>query len=79
MSGTNAGTGQPLYFRCWKQRQEIEGLARNPLHEVTLTGRTKAVRGGGLRMERFAREYQCSCGHVGWSRHKDLKRCEVKP
>lgn len=75
MSGTNAGTGQPLSFRCAKCRIGAQyGMSRRGWN-VELTGRTREVGRGGVRMDRIAREYRClDCKHVGWSRHYDLPR-----
>jgi len=86
MSGTNAGTGQPLAFRCAKCRIErpyrpgASGIRWGPSSgiNVKLTGRTRPkgrVSALGPRMDRIAREYRClDCGHVGWSHHYDLVR-----
>lgn len=78
MPGTNAGTGQPLTFRCAKCR-----IGRRPGDHragtaIILTGRRRDARvRGGVRMDLIVREYKCMhCGHVGWSRHSDLKRRE---
>jgi hypothetical protein len=50
-------------------------------HRITLTGRKRRYRPSkgtalGIRSDTVAREYKCSCGHVGWSNHIDLKRIE---
>lgn len=81
MPGTNAGTGQPIHFKCpvcvkrayWTHANMVVG-------NYTVTGRVKPLasgqrgRGGG-RVVHFRVQYQCqSCGHVGWSRHKDVAR-----
>jgi len=47
-------------------------------HIVHLTGRVRPRRQKryqtiGSRSDHFEREYVCSCGHVGWSNHLDLK------
>lgn len=79
MPGTNAGTGEPIAFACAVERREriwhdiSQSLPKE--HRVTPTGRTKARRTRGhIRHGNVAREYRCSCGHVGWSNHKDLGR-----
>lgn len=64
--GTNAGTGQPIWFKC--------GRCRALAGAVALTGRTRARRRGGIRMTTRAREYVCECGYRGWSGHVDLER-----
>jgi hypothetical protein len=68
MPGTNAGTGQPIVFKC--------SACRGWPVDVELTGRSKPVKTNkpGPRMTRTALEYRCACGHVGWSRHKSLAR-----
>jgi hypothetical protein len=62
------GAGSPLWFRC---------KCGNRAGAVTLTGRTKPRRRGGAlgtRHSHVSREYRCTCGHVGWSTHKELLR-----
>lgn len=80
--GRSSGTGNPIWFRCpvframdWRTRTGAD-LAR---HVITLTGRTKRrpnPNKGNPRKPDVSREYRCSCGHVGWSCHKDLERLE---
>ena len=72
--GRSAGTGSPVWFFCWRERQ-IGG--RNVEHHVTLTGRQRAYphrshHALGSRSTHVSREYTCSCGHTGWSNHVDL-------
>jgi hypothetical protein len=70
--GRSASTGSPVYFRCYRVRR-TEGLD----HEITLTGRTRPYRPKrmiGSRSEFTSFEYRCSCGHIGWSNHRDLAR-----
>ena len=75
------GTGSPIWFHCpkWRARSSFLHL-RGPVHEVTLTGRTRAERNKkgharGPRHGAIAREFRClTCGHVGWSRHTQLAR-----
>ena len=75
----------PLNFRCSKCRHRAAPFYkadRNPYRNdgwlVNLTGRTRDANrrgdaGGGSDID--AREYEClTCGHIGWSRHIDLKR-----
>ena len=76
--GANNGTGNPMYFACAKARKERSYREREG-HVVELTGRSKAAgRRGGIRNSDRSREYKCSCGHVGWSRHVDLERRAAK-
>jgi hypothetical protein len=68
----SAGTGSPVAFRCHVERST---LRRGGEHRVKLTGRVRPYepRGPmGSRSTFVAREYECSCGHVGWSNHIDL-------
>lgn len=82
MPGTCGGTGVPLRFRCGECRRALSGLRRRGGAErglyfrVTLTGLTRDVGGHrSVRMDRISRQYRCrDCGHVGWSRHVDLRR-----
>lgn len=72
--GRSAGTGSPVWFRCSRCRST---LVRNTHSKVRLTGREKPMperRGStlGARSTRTLREYECSCGHIGWSNHMDL-------
>jgi hypothetical protein len=78
MPGTNAGTGQPITFRCWVERRERWKSFRDD-HVVTMTGRTRPYHGHtGGRMTTTAYEYRCSCGHVGWSAHVDAARLAAR-
>jgi hypothetical protein len=45
-------------------------------HVVVRTGRTKptATRKPSTMTIRTTFEYACSCGHVGWSHHRDMMR-----
>lgn len=89
--GLSAGPGPPVYFACPKERRERnearwlgESLARvHERHRVVLTGRTRPYRSPhgsalGVRSTTTAREYRCSCGHVGWSNHVDLEWLEER-
>lgn len=71
------GSGFPLDFRCsvlakvWpRDGHEYAD------HQVVLTGRTKSARNGKghARKSYLSWEYRCSCGHVGWSCHRELER-----
>ncbi len=75
--GSNNGSGIPMFFACpFKRRAPT--WDRSP-HDVTLTGKTKPVgKTGGIRNSKLSREYTCSCGHVGWSKHMDLERMEQR-
>jgi hypothetical protein len=86
MPGTNAGTGNPISFRCYQCRR-MGLLHRLPsgtlvyrsdqgrVNRVVLTGRKRATgHGRGYRKSDFVREYLClDCGHFGWSNHADLE------
>lgn len=84
MPGTNAGTGQPIYFRCTecrirRGRWNVPWCSWNQSKGVVLTGRKRDAGRASIRMDYFAREYRClDCGHVGWSRHIDLKHMEER-
>lgn len=73
MPGTNAGTGRPMWFRCAKCRRERR--RGGGALQVQLTGRERPKNDGnaGYRSDTVEREYRCPCGHVGWSRHTDLR------
>lgn len=83
MARSNAGTGQPLCFRCSSCRKKyahgfrLGGDRKGWAGRVELTGRDRnANRRGnaGCRNSRRTREYRClDCNHVGWSRHIDLE------
>lgn len=65
--GRSSGTGQPLWFKCPQCLGSCFG--------VKLTGKKRKLATGGYgRSDPFIREYVCSCGHIGWSRHRDLAR-----
>ena len=73
MSGSNAGTGCPLTFRCTVERRERGRGRTGSLHRVQVTGNERPSSAKhSARMDRVEREYRCSCGHHGWSRHIDL-------
>ena len=83
--GTSAGPGSPVDFNCprwrayWASYRKLPVGAQYDLrgHIVERTGRTrkyKSRRGSalGVRSDTTSREYVCSCGHKGWSNHKEL-------
>jgi len=75
--GANNGTGIPLFFRCAAARKDRRGW-RVQSHTVKLTGKSKPTdRLGGIRNSKRSRQYECACGHVGWSKHVDLERLEA--
>ena len=83
MPGTNAGTGQPYAFKCANcSRHWWRGSIGTTQHgrEYKATGKIRPLAsgqrgGGGSRMVPFRIQYQClECGHIGWSRHKDVAR-----
>jgi hypothetical protein len=78
--GRSFGAGSPLYFKCpvlakvWP-RDSID----RDRHEWKPTGRFKPAKhnrghGKGTRQEWFRIEYECKCGHIGWSTHMDMVR-----
>ena len=70
----SAGAGSPIAFRCTKCRSTLVS-DRDSTWELTGRERPYAKARysvGGARSTRTAREYRCSCGHVGWSNHVDL-------
>lgn len=74
----SAGAGHPLTFKCAKSHRD-RVLRTGVPHRVTLTGRERPNADGrgrpeGSRADNVRREYRCSCGHVGWSNHRDLRR-----
>lgn len=87
--GRAAGVGSPMWFMCaqqrkdrWKYRDRDGFLHDEPQHEVERTGRTKprAQRGAvGVRSLLEQHEYECkTCGHIGWSNHKDVLHRPLK-
>lgn len=77
----SAGPGSPVWFRCHRERL---GYGRLAGHAVLRTGRERPYKppmysARGIRSEFVSREYLCSCGHVGWSNHKNLARHALVP
>jgi hypothetical protein len=71
MPGTNAGTGQPLTFKCAKCR--ITDWRTDV--DLEATGRTRPMAHRGIRQTTRKIEYKCRiCGHVGWTQHIDAER-----
>jgi hypothetical protein len=82
------GTGYPIWFQCAKARRiwygprsSAAGATRTALerseHHTELTGRTRPTPHTGKghpRKSWTTFEYRCTCGHVGWSSHKNLER-----
>lgn len=74
--GANNGTGQPLHFLCARCRRFDR--ARRWGWKTVRTGLVKPLaasqRGcGGVRVLQKRVQYKClQCGHVGWTRHKDV-------
>lgn len=75
----STGTGHPITFKCPKCIRQFgwrSGPRRGYNYEVTGKVRplTTAQQGyGGLRVVRFRVQFKClDCGHVGWSRHRDV-------
>lgn len=72
----SAGTGSPVWFRCYLDRKGIYDAGG---HRVQLTGNTRPYHPKhrhclGSRSTTTSYEYRCSCSHVGWSNHIDLAR-----
>jgi len=93
MPGTNAGTGEPLSFRCARcrkrsHRDRLYGIHAYPdghdhgfANRVHLTGRSRPYKriGQGIRTDSIAYEYTCrDCGYTGWSAHRDLMRYAIR-
>ena len=75
----STGTGYPHTFRCAKckrLRDYKRGTGRQGTN-LDATGRVKHIpehRNGGLRCLWYLAEYRCrDCGHVGWSKHGNMK------
>ena len=84
-----SGTGYPIWFECAKARRIWYGSRRQEdweaagrtareraEHKTELTGRVRRTPHGRghPRKSMTTFEYRCSCGHVGWSCHKNLER-----
>ena len=82
MSGSNAGTGRPLWFRCSNCRLRWDWVSwerKGYAGRVVLTGKKRACPPGraGSRNSTHKRQYLClDCRHVGWSRHSCLEEKE---
>lgn len=82
MPGTNAGTGNPLTFRCAKCKvardwQSTRSVDIDKGTNVESTGFRRNRPGGrGPRVDHWhVYEYACrDCGHRGWSRHEWVRR-----
>lgn len=78
----NSGAGSPNVFMCHAQRMQWhEHRDPDSDHVVTLTGKKRKVYRSiytrrGPRSSDVSRQYECSCGHIGWSNHMDLERME---
>lgn len=79
--GDHYGTGYPISFQCFAYRRDTYWRSRSQerenLHVVTRTGRTKRAPSPGKGHPRKlaeSHEYVCSCGHQGWSCHRDIMR-----
>lgn len=88
------GTGIPSTFRCsvarrnqtWDPRGGATS-ARNdyrypPGHDrIVRTGRTRPETSGNRPPRKLDRyyEYECECGHVGWSCVSGVERLPLKP
>lgn len=68
--------GQPVHFFCAACRKKRH-IPSFRVGSVQVTGRTREQTSAGHNMHNWpntAYEYRCSCGHVGWSRHPQVKR-----
>lgn len=68
-----------MWFHCAVFRREDRKTRDRSAHVISLTGRKRVMSIGnaGNRNSKHSREYKCSCGHVGWSRHVDLEVVEA--
>lgn len=89
------GTGVPTSFRCTiarrNQRWDADlgrrfgnraGYRYPPGHDVIhRTGRTRPETSGNRPPRKLDRhyEYECECGHVGWSCVSGVERLPLKP
>lgn len=66
----------PISFQCSAGRRNISWRDRGERneHEVVRTGRTKPnpSRRRGQRTLGELHEYECSCGHIGWTKHVEI-------
>lgn len=69
------GSKKPTPFHCSKAGQP----PKTKRHHVVRTGRQRPFdrKSEGDEIDKTSREYLCSCGHTGWSAHKDLKQYAV--
>jgi hypothetical protein len=81
----SAGPGQPIRFKCnmcrrWRSqlvppRTGLKWEATGNIRELF----SPTAGSGGRSDTSRVHEYRCNeCGHVGWSRHKDVARASVK-
>lgn len=77
------GTGYPNAFICARLSRSWPRTRHDyDAHVVTLTGRERPTPRNGKghpRKSWTTREYVCTCGHRGWSSHKDLERFAAPP
>ena len=76
MPGTNAGTGQPIWFRCLSCRKNGRRCC-GFISDVTLTGTVKRKDDGRShgRSSNVLVEYECKvCRYRGFSRHIDIAK-----
>lgn len=68
--GLSRGPGSPIRFRCSRCRRNWQETATLP---YKLTGRWKQHKERvGVRSAMVSCEYECACGHHGWSNHVNL-------
>lgn len=76
MPGTNAGTGNPLTFRCSKCKNgDFTDRHRGTNWRATGKRRESFNGSGGPRIDhQYKYGYEClDCGFIGWSRHSSVK------
>jgi len=67
--------GRPSLFRCYACNRKHGGMRSIPVHRrVWRTGRTKPTAPSklGLGAMKTSYEYECTCGHKGWTSHKGI-------
>lgn len=75
-------TGSPAWLRCAVERKEANrvrmGILDRKVHRLFRTGKVKQVqkRKGGL-VDSY--QYECSCGHVGWTTHRSITKPAYAP
>lgn len=70
------GTGRPISFMCHKlRRSRWRDSIDFDFHRVVRTGRVRGDPSKNYHRKLTGSvEYQCRCGHVGWTTHPDIMR-----